>query len=171
MENKEIIYINEITYEDIKDVLAIYHQGIMEGHATFQTELPSVEEWDKGHLPFGRVKATNEEGKMLGWIALTPTSNRCCYKGVADVSIYIDKDARKKGIGEKLIQAIIEVSESNGIWTLQSGIFDINKASLALHTKCGFRTIGYRERVAKDLHGVWRDVVLMEKRSQNPMYL
>ena len=152
MENKEIIYINEITYEDIEDVLAIYHQGIMEGNATFQTELPSVEEWDKGHLPFGRLKATNEEGKMLGWIALTPTSNRCCFKGVADVSI-------------------VEVSESNGIWTLQSGIFDINKASLALHTKCGFRTIGYRERVAKDLHGAWRDVVLMEKRSQNPMYL
>ena len=107
---------------------------------------------------------------MLGWIALSPTSSRCVYRGVAEVSIYIAEGSRKKGVGERLIQSVIEESERNGIWTLQSGIFEINQASIALHSKCGFRKIGYRERVAKDCNGIWRNVVLMEKRSDNPAF-
>lgn len=157
--------IDRITYEDIKDVLEIYDQGIKLGYATFQTEVPSIDEWDHSHLSIGRLKAMDENGRMLGFVALSPTSSRCVYKGVAEVSIYIAKEEQKKGIGEKLIQAVIEESEKNGIWTLQSGIIEINQASLALHQKCGFRTIGYRERVAKDCNGVWRNVVLVERRS------
>ncbi len=160
--------ITEITYEDIEDVLKIYGQGIAEGRATFETKLPSVEEWDARHLPFGRIKAIDEEGRMLGFIALSPTSSRCCYRGVADESIYIDRLARRQGIGMQLVKAVIEASEKNGIWTLQTGIFEINEASLALHEKCGFRKIGYRERVAQDINGVFRNVVLMERRSKNP---
>ena len=162
--------IKEITYEDIEDVLSIYHQGILTGCATFQTELPSVDEWDKGHLKIGRLKAVDENGKMLGWIALSPTSSRCVYRGVAEVSIYIAEGSRKKGVGERLIQSVIEESERNGIWTLQSGIFEINQASIALHSKCGFRKIGYRERVAKDCNGILLNVVLMERRSDNPAF-
>lgn len=162
--------IKEITYEDIEDVLEIYHQGILTGCATFQTEVPSVDEWDKAHLQIGRLKAIDDCGKMLGWIALSPTSSRCVYKGVAEVSIYIAENARKKGVGEKLIQAVVEETERNGIWTLQSGIFEINEASIALHKKCGFRKIGYRERVAKDCYGIWRNVILMEKRSESPAF-
>ena len=157
--------IERITYEDIEDVLEIYNQGIQTGYATFQTEIPSIEEWDHSHLSVGRLKAVDENGKLLGFIALSPTSSRCVYRGVAEVSVYIAKEHQKKGIGEILLQAVIETTEKNGIWTLQSGIIDINQASLALHHKCGFRTIGYRERVAKDCNGIWRNVVLVERRS------
>ena len=163
--------IKEIRYEDIEDVLSIYNQGILTGCATFQTEVPSVDEWNKGHLPFARLKAVDENNRMLGWIALSPTSSRCVYRGVAEVSVYIAQGERKKGIGEQLIQAVTKESEKNGIWTLQSGIFEINQASIALHKKCGFRKIGYRERVAKDCNGVWRNVVLMEKRSDCPEFM
>ena len=163
--------IKEIRYEDIEDVLSIYNQGILTGCATFQTEVPSVDEWNKGHLPFARLKAVDESNRMLGWIALSPTSSRCVYRGVAEVSIYIAQGERKKGIGEQLIQAVTKESEKNGIWTLQSGIFEINQASIALHKKCGFRKMGYRERVAKDCNGVWRNVVLMEKRSDCPEFM
>ncbi len=156
----------EITYEDIEDVLEIYRQGIEEGRATFETKLPSVEEWDARHLSFGRLKAVDGDGRMLGFIALSPTSSRCCYRGVVDESIYIDQKARRQGIGMQLVKAVIDASEKNGIWTLQTGIFEVNEASLALHEKCGFRTIGYRERVAQDINGVWRNVVLMERRSE-----
>jgi len=163
--------IKKIVYKDIKEVLEIYYQGILTGMATFQTEVPSIDEWDRGHLEVGRLKAVDDRGKMLGWIALSPTSSRCVYKGVVEVSVYVAKEARGKGIGKKLIQAVIEESEKNGIWTLQSGIFEINHASIALHSKCGFRKIGYRERVAKDANGIWRNVILMERRSENPTFL
>lgn len=161
----------KITYEDIEDVLKIYNQGILTGCATFQTEVPSADEWDKGHLPFARLKAIDENHRMLGWIALSPTSSRCAYRGVAEVSVYVAQGERKQGIGEKLIQAVIEESEKNGIWTLQSGIFEINQASIALHTKCNFRKIGYRERVSRDCNGIWRNVVLMERRSTRAEFM
>lgn len=162
--------IKELLYDDIQDALSIYEQGIAAGNATFQTEAPSVEEWDREHLPFGRLKAVNEEGKMLGWIALSPTSTRHAYRGVAEVSIYIDESARRIGVGEALIQAVIKESEENGIWTLQSCIIQINYASRALHEKCGFREMGYREKAAKDNYGVWQNTVYVERRSKDPRY-
>lgn len=154
----------EITKQDMNDVLEIYRQGIETGCATFQTEVPSAEEWDQAHLSFGRLKAMDDDGQMLGFVALSPTSSRCVYRGVAEVSIYIAKEARGQGIGKKLLEAVIRESEANGIWTLQSAIIESNEPSIALHSACGFRTIGYRERVAKDVNGVWRNVVLVEKR-------
>ena len=159
--------IKKIKHEDIEEVLRIYHQGILTGCATFQTEVPSADEWDKAHLQFGRLKAVDHTGRMLGWVALSPTSSRCVYKGVVELSIYVAEEARRTGVGEELIQAVIKESERNGIWTLQSAILEINRASIALHKKCKFREIGYRERVAKDCDGIWRNVVLMEKRSQS----
>lgn len=167
---KEMIAIKEFTYQDIEAVLKIYGEGIKTDISTFQTEVPDADAWDKGHLKIGRLKAVDENENMLGWVAISPTSSRCCYRGVAEVSIYIAEQARNKGVGEKLMRAEIEESEKNGIWTLQSGIIELNHASLALHEKCGFRRIGYRERIAKDSKGIWRSVVLMERRSSKPQF-
>ena len=112
-----------------------------------------------------RLCAVDEKGQMLGWVALSPTSSRCAYRGVAEVSIYIAETARNKGVGERLLNAVISDSEENGIWTLQSGILEVNRPSRLLHKKCGFREIGYRERVAKDSQGKWQNTILMERRS------
>lgn len=152
--------------EDWNSVVDIYIQGINTKVATFQTEAPKYEEWDKGHLKIGRFVAVDNQDKVVGWVALSPTSSRCVYKGVAEVSVYISESFRKNNLGYKLLNEVIEESEKKGIWTLQSGIFAINEASIALHKKCGFRIVGIREKIGRDSNGIWQDTVLMERRSK-----
>jgi len=142
----------------------IYKQGIDTNLATFQTSCPSYAEWDSSHLSCCRLVYVLE-GAVVGWAALSPVSSRCVYEGVAELSIYIDETVRGSGIGTKLLNRIIEESETQGIWTLQSGIIQDNKASILLHLKCGFREVGYREKIAKNAHGDWKNTVLMERRS------
>ncbi len=147
---------------------AIFGEGIATGHATFETEPPSWEEWDRGHLKTCRVVAVEGEGgeeAVLGWAALSPVSSRCVYGGVGEVSVYVAELARGRGIGRALLEALVDESEANGLWTLQAGIFPENVASVHVHERCGFRTVGVRERVGQ-LGGRWRDTVLMERRSR-----
>ncbi len=145
-------------------VRAIYREGIATGNATFETDAPAWEAWDKDHLRACRLVA-KADGRVVGWAALTPYSSRRAYAGVAGLSIYVSASVRGHGIGKTLLGALVEASERAGLWTLQAGIFPENTASLALHRACGFREVGRRERIAQ-LNGVWRDVVLMERRSK-----
>lgn len=144
-------------------VKTIYEEGIATGNATFETAAPSWQEWDNAHVKTCRLIAT-ENNKVLGWAALTTVSSRCVYAGVAEVSVYVAANARGKNIGSQLLLALINESELNGIWTLQSGIFPENKASISMHKKNGFRIIGYRERIGK-MGNVWRDNISLERRS------
>lgn len=144
-------------------VARIYEQGIATGNATFETKAPAWEVWDKAHLSAGRTVAM--AGNIVaGWAALSAVSGRCIYSGVAEVSVYVHQDFKGAGIGSMLLNMLIKTAEANGIWTLQAGILRENQASLALHHKCGFREIGYREKIGK-LNGEWRDVILLEKRN------
>jgi phosphinothricin acetyltransferase len=145
-------------------VKAIYEDGLATGHASFQTSAPGWEEWDKAHLPHSRLVAL-EDGAVAGWAALTPVSGRCVYAGVAEVSIYIAATHRGQGVGKVLLDALVTESEAHGIWTLQAGIFPENKASLRLHEGIGFRRVGIRQRIGK-MGNLWRDTVLLEKRSE-----
>jgi L-amino acid N-acyltransferase YncA len=149
---------------DWEAVRAIYREGIATGNATFETDVPDWEAWDKNHLRACRLVARADD-RVVGWAALTPYSSRRAYAGVAGLSIYVSASARGQGIGRTLLGALIEASEQAGLWTLQAGIFPENAASLALHRACGFREVGRRERIGR-LNGVWRDVVLMERRSK-----
>ncbi|KUG09914.1 phosphinothricin acetyltransferase [Solirubrum puertoriconensis] len=145
-------------------VQAIYAQGIATGNATFETQIPTWAAWNAGHLGHSRLVALNEQQHVVGWAALSPVSGRCVYGGVAEVSVYVAAEARGQGVGLQLLQALVQASEANSIWTLQAGILQENTASLALHAKAGFRTVGFRERLGQ-LHGQWRNVVLLERRS------
>lgn len=149
---------------DWPQVRAIYLEGISTGNATFETDAPEWDRFDAGHLRFGRFVARNGD-EVLGWVALSPVSNRCVYGGVAEISVYVAPSARGAGVGRALMQRVIEDSEQNGIWTLQAGIMAENTASIALHKRCGFREVGLRERIGQ-LKGAWRDVVLLERRSR-----
>jgi phosphinothricin acetyltransferase len=149
--------------EDWPAVRAIYAQGIATGNATFETETPSFERWTAAHPAEHRFVATRD-GEVVGWIALTPVSDRCVYAGVGEHSVYVAESARGHGIGRRLIETLIASTEAAGIWTIQSGIFPENVASVELHRRCGFRVVGTRERLGQ-LHGVWRDVLLMERRA------
>ena len=156
-------------------VREIYREGIATGNATFETELPEWEKWDSSHRKNCRLIAfepIDEEElipldrlNVLGWAALSPVSSRRVYAGVAEVSVYVAAAARGHGVGKALLQALVEESEQNGIWTLQAGIFPENRASIALHKSCGFRKVGVRQRVGK-LGDTWRDVMLLERRSE-----
>ena len=157
------IRIEAMTPTDWDQVRAIYLEGIASGMATFEVEAPSWEAWDAGHHPFARLVA-REGGRVLGWAALSPVSRRRCYAGVAEVSVYIAAGERGRGVGTRLLLAIIAESEREGIWTLQGGTLAENEASLRLQRSCGFREIGRRERVAQ-LRGAWRDTILTERRS------
>jgi phosphinothricin acetyltransferase len=150
--------------QDWDFVRAIYLEGVTTGQATFETEAPDWERWNAGHLPQCRLVARNGDG-VLGWAALSPVSRREVYAGVAEVSVYVAASARGLGVGGALMRALIEASELHGVWTLQSSIFPENHASVALHLKHGFREVGRRERIARH-HGVWRDTVVLERRSR-----
>lgn len=149
---------------DWDQVRAIYLEGIATGNATFEQEAPSWEQWDRTCLQRPRLTARHDE-TILGWAALSPVSAREVYRGVAEVSVYISASARGRGIGRALLEALIDESEREGLWTLQAGIFPENEASIRLHLGCGFQKVGRRERMGK-LRGVWRDVILLERRSQ-----
>jgi phosphinothricin acetyltransferase len=155
--------IDKMQTSDWDQVSSIYMEGIATGNATFETHLPDPTSWDTSHLPICRLVA-RDGGSILGWAALSPVSSRCVYGGVAEVSVYVAARARGKGIGRRLLAALVAESERNGIWTLQAGILAENRASIAIHEACGFREVGRREKLGK-LKGVWRDVVLMERRS------
>ena len=148
---------------DAWDVLAIYEEGISGRQATFETNVPSWEQWDAAHLHECRFVAKSK-GTILGWAALSRISSRQCYAGVAEVSVYVCSEAHGQRIGRALLDRIIAASESAGFWTLQGSTFPENKASLRLQARCGFREIGRRERIAQ-LDGVWRDTVITERRS------
>ena len=145
-------------------VAQIYKQGVDTGFATFEKEIPSYKEWNKNHISSCRLVALRDD-KIVGWAALSPVSVRRVYRGVAEVSIYIAKSERGSGIGNLLMEELIASSEKAGFWTLQSGIFPENKASIKLHEKAGFRFLGRRERVGQ-LDGVWKDNLLFERRSK-----
>lgn len=144
-------------------VAEIYKQGIDTGMATFEKLVPQWNQWDENHIESCRLVA-KYDNKIVGWAALSAVSSRCVYGGVAEVSVYVSSKARGRKIGEGLLRKLIEESEAHGYWTLQSGVFPENAASIRLHDKMGFRKIGYRERIGQ-LHGVWKDNILMEKRS------
>jgi phosphinothricin acetyltransferase len=154
--------IEPMTPADWQQVRAIYADGIASGQATFETEPPTWEQWDANHHTFARLVG-RIDGRIVGWAALSPVSRRSCYAGVAEVSVYVAADTRGQGIGRQLLLAIIAESERQGIWTLQGATFAENEASLRLQRACGFREIGRRERIAQ-LHGVWRDTILTERR-------
>ena len=152
-----------MTAEDWPAVEAIYAEGIATGHATFETTTPSWDEFDRGRHRDHRFVAV-EGGDVLGWAALSPTSSRPCYAGVAEHSVYVASAARGRGVGSVLMEALLESADAGGIWTVQTSIFPENEASLALHKRVGFRVVGRRERIAQ-LDGAWRDTLLLERRS------
>ncbi len=144
-------------------VQRVYADGIATGQATFETEVPDWDGWDRARLPEHRFVAVLGDD-VVGWSALSPTSTRAVYAGVAEVSVYVGAAARARGVGAALLSRLITSSERGGIWTLQSGVFPENVASLALHERLGFRRVGVRERIGRQ-DGWWRDVVLLERRS------
>ena len=146
-------------------VRRVYLEGIATGNATFATDVPSWEAWNAAHRADCRFVALSEDRDVLGWAALSKVSDRCVYGGVAEVSVYVAADARGRGLGARLLERLIESSEAAGLWTLQAGIFPENAGSLAIHRRCGFRVVGVREKLGQ-LHGVWRDVALLERRSK-----
>lgn len=158
------LYIRTMTKDDWRAVSEIYEYGIKTGKATFETEVPSWEKWDHSHLSLCRIVACLGE-KIVGWIALSPISARKVYAGVAEISVYVHPLYQGKGIGKLLMKGMIEQSEELNIWTLQAGIFPENKPSIALHTSCGFRIVGKREKIAQ-LNNLWRDLLLLERRSK-----
>ena len=141
----------------------IYAAGIASGDATFETTTPTWEAWDSSHLEGHRLVAL-QDARVVGWAALAPVSRRRCYAGVAEDSVYVAPEAQGCGVGQRLLERLIDTSEQAGIWTLQCGIFPENEASLALHRRCGFRVVGVRVALAQ-LHGQWRDVVFCERRT------
>jgi L-amino acid N-acyltransferase YncA len=149
---------------DWPEVARIYAEGIATGDATFERDVPAWEVWDREHLAVPRLVA-REGDRLLGWAALSPVSGRCVYGGVGEVSVYVGRDARGRGVGSGLLRALVAASEEAGLWTLQAGIFPENGPSLAVHRACGFRDVGRRERIGR-MDGRWRDVVLLERRSR-----
>ncbi len=157
-----MLEIRAMTAGDWPKVEAIYAEGIATGDATFETEPPSWEEFDRGRLAHSRFVAI-EAGTVAGWAALSPTSERACYSGVVEHSIYVAEDARGRGIGHALMEALIASAAEREVWTIQTSVFPENAVSLALHERLGFRIVGRRERIA-ELHGIWRDTILLELR-------
>lgn len=155
--------IDAMLHTDWPLVRQIYLEGIATGHATFETEAPSWQKWNDSHFTYARLVA-RAGGAVKGWAALSPVSSRRVYAGVAETSVYVARDSRGQGIGHALLEALIEAAESNGVWTLQAAIFPENSGSIETHKGLGFREVGRRERIAK-LNGVWRDTLLLERRS------
>ena len=155
--------IRAMTAADWRGVCAVYLEGMATGNATFETAAPEWDRWDAGHRADCRLVACDAAG-VIGFAALSPVSTRQVYAGVAEVSVYVAQRARGLGVGSALLQELVLASEGAGVWTLQAGIFPENRASLALHARFGFRVVGTRERIGQR-DGLWRDVVLMERRS------
>ncbi len=155
--------IDPMAEADWAQVRAIYQEGIASGQATFETAAPPWEEWDQRHLPACRLVARHGD-RVVGWAALSPVSDRCSYGGTAEVSVYVADDARGRGVGRALLEALVAASEDSGLWSLQAGVFPENTASVALHRGCGFRVVGVQERVGQ-LQGRWHDVLRLERRS------
>jgi L-amino acid N-acyltransferase YncA len=156
------VELRALTEDDWPAVADIYWDGMRDGLATFQTEVPAWEDWNAAHLPAPRLVAELRD-EVVGWAALSPASKRRCYGGVVENSIYVARGARGHGIGRRLLEELIDGARAAGIWTIQTSIFPENRASLALHERCGFRVVGIRERIAKR-DGVWRDTVFLELR-------
>jgi len=160
--------IDKMDLRDWKSVCAIYVEGIATGHTTFSAQVPDWESWNADHLPRSRLVA-RIDGETVGWAALNPVSGRCVYSGVAEVSVYVARKTQGQGIGSALLSTLITESEKTGVWTLQAGVFPENSVSLALHKRHGFREVGTREKLGKmtfgELAGTWRDVILLERRS------
>jgi L-amino acid N-acyltransferase YncA len=149
--------------DDWPRVRSIYRAGIATGNATFETSPPCWEDWDADHRKDLRYVAVDGD-RVVGWTAVRDVSDRYCYAGVVENSVYVDPDNHGRGIGRALLEALIDAATTAGIWTIQTGIFPENIASVALHQTCGFRVVGRRERIGQ-LNGVWRDVLLMERRA------
>ena len=164
MDSESRVRLEPLRPEHWPRVAEIYRQGIATGNATFETEVPSWESWDEAHLEEGRLVAVLDR-EVVGWAALSPVSERCVYAGVAEVSVYVAEAARGAGVGRRLLEGLVQASEEAGVWTLQAGMFPENEASLALHRAAGFRLLGRREGLGK-LEGRWRDVLLLERRSE-----
>jgi L-amino acid N-acyltransferase YncA len=160
-----VVEIRSMTAADWPAVEAIYSEGIATGDATFETAPPSWEEFDAGRLAEQRIVAV-DDGAIVGWAALSPTSSRACYAGVVEHSVYVAERARGRGVGRALMEALVLRADEGGLWTIQTSIFPENTASVALHERVGFRVVGRRERIAK-LDGVWRDTLLLERRSRH----
>jgi phosphinothricin acetyltransferase len=158
------MFIRPFVPEDFPAVARIYQQGIETGNATFETVAPDWEVWDRKFFSICRFVVENEN-VVLGWAALSGVSARAVYAGVCEVSVYVAPEAWGRGAGKLLLQNLVAASEANGIWTLQAGIFPENKASVALHEKCGFRIVGVREKIGQ-MNGIWRDTLLLERRSK-----
>lgn len=160
----DALTIRPLVPSDWDVVRAIYREGIDSGDATFETNVPEWETWDAARLGVGRIVAV-EDGRIAGFAALSPTSKRPVYAGVAEVMVYVAERARGRGIGGVLMRALVEASEESGIWTLQASIFPENEASIRAHLRVGFREVGRRERIAQFHDGRWRDTVVLERRS------
>jgi L-amino acid N-acyltransferase YncA len=150
--------------DDWESVRVIYLEGIATGQATFETEAPTWEAWDKNHLAIPRLVAAVDH-RVVGWAALSAVSMRAVYAGVAETSVYVASDWQGKHVGRALLEALIDESQRSGLWTLQASIFPENAASLSLHRSCGFRVVGTRARIGK-MNGNWRDTLLLERRSE-----
>ena len=157
--------IRPYTSADWTDVEHIYAEGIATGLATFETTPKAQDKWEQESVPGTAIVAENDQGQVEGWAVLWPVSDRCAYAGVAEVSVYVGNVARGRGVGKALLNELVKRSEEKGVWTLQAGIFEENIPSVKLHERCGFRVIGIRERLGA-LHGAWKNIVLMERRSQ-----
>jgi L-amino acid N-acyltransferase YncA len=156
------VTVTAMSPDDWEDVRAIYEEGIATGDATFESETPAWAAWDAAHLREHRLVA-RRGGSIVGWVAASPVSERCVYAGVAETSVYVTAKSRGAGVGHRLLSALIQSTEAADIWTLQTGIFPENVPSLRLHTACGFRVVGIRERIGQH-QGRWRDVVFLERR-------
>jgi len=156
--------IRKLDQSDARAVLEIYQSGLDGGEASFETRAPDWSGWDAKYHPFCRL-VCELDGQVRGWAALAPVSARECYRGVAEVSIYVASDQRGRGIGSELMATLVAKSEDNGIWSLYSSIFAENEATLKLHLRHGFREVGYRERIARQ-NGRWRDTLILERRSK-----
>jgi phosphinothricin acetyltransferase len=161
---KNNITIRIMTDSDSETVLEIYRMGIETRNATFETVVPGWDVWDANHHKHSRF-IVEKDNKIVGWVALSPVSGRDAYKGVAEISIYVDTNYPGRGIGSKLMENVIKSSEENGIWTLYTSLFPENRASVDLHKKFGFRIVGTREKIGC-LDGIWRDTLIMERRSR-----
>lgn len=159
------IEIRNMIPQDWEEVARIYSQGLEEGKSTFQTACPSFEEWDASHIKECRF-ILEVDGSIAGWAALSPTSSRAVYRGVVEVSIYLDSKFRSLGLGTVLLSHLCDESEKQGFYSLYASIFETNKASYNMNLKCGFREVGYREKIAKDKFGNWQNTIIMERRSK-----